>query len=304
MSQHGFTELPHSYVHGTRPIFIPGVFWGHNRIPYQLASTFRPGSLVIELIPQIENDKRQVKQAHAQREATLDQDLEHAIASEVGSLAGLGEVQALELTIAAVNQLQAQLGPRLDAVRQQANRFFGTDPEHRSFHEFLNASGTQADPRQAWLESYRAAFEVKYLEQQHSLLIKRQHLLRSQLSSAKTREKSNEAIARALDKVEQAIVRTLTAHHELQMATSTIQRVLTAFERHQHEDIAEETALEHSHELERETSDLLKMREHLRATVSNKRSIADWHRRLACSTSTGSFMAPQPLKLTGRKPLT
>nr|WP_312203703.1 S-type pyocin domain-containing protein [Pseudomonas monteilii] len=278
MSQHGFTELPHSYVHGTRPIFIPGVFWGHNRIPYQLASTFRPGSLVIELIPQIENDKRQVKQAHAQREATLDQDLEHAIASEVGSLAGLGEVQALELTIAAVNQLQAQLGPRLDAVRQQANRFFGTDPEHRSFHEFLNASRTQADPRQAWLESYRAAFEVKYLEQQHSLLIKRQHLLRSQLSSAKTREKSNEAIARALDKVEQAIVRTLTAHHELQMATSTIQRVLTAFERHQHEDIAEETALEHSHELERETSDLLKMREHLRATVSNKRV---QYRRLA-----------------------
>lgn len=278
MSQHGFTELPHSYVHGTRPIFIPGVFWGHNRIPYQLASTFRPGSLVIDLIPQIENDKRQVKQAHEQREATLVQDLEHAIATEVGSLAGLGEVQALERTIAAVNQLQAQIGPRLEAARQQANRFFGTDPEHRTFHDFLNASRTQADPRQAWLESYRAAFEVKYLEQQHSLLIKRQHLLRSQLSSAKTREKSNEAIARALDKVEQAVVRTLTAHHELQMATSTIQRVLTAFERHQHEDIAEETAVEHSHELERETSDLLKMREHLRATVSNKRV---QYRRLA-----------------------
>ncbi|MBA6100193.1 S-type pyocin domain-containing protein [Pseudomonas juntendi] len=297
MSRQGFTELPNSHVNSTRlPYLGPQILWGHNRIPpHHLVSTFRPGSLVIDLVPQLENDKKTVKQEHEQRQATLEPDLDQAILAQTGSLAGLSESQAIERRITVVKQLQAQLGPRLEAARQQANRFFGTDPEHRTFREFLTAAraqGAQADPRQAWLESYRAAFEIKYLEQQHSQLVRRQHILRSNLSSARARERSNSSIALSLDRVEQAIVRTLSANHELQVANSTLQTMLTAFERHRDEDIAEAAALEHSRELERETSDLLKARAHQRASGTQKRV---QYRRLATEMSRLDF----DLKLHG-----
>lgn len=266
MSPQGFTELPDSHVHGTRPIFVPGVFWGHNRIPYQLVSSFRPGSLVIDLIPQIENDKRQVKQAHEQRQAALDQDLDQAILAQAGSLAGLSEVQAIERRIAAISQLQTQLGPRLEAARQQANSFYGKAPEHRSFQEFLavtRAPNGPADPRTAWLASYRAAFEAKLLEQQSSELIQRQHRLRSALSAARLKESNNRKIDQTLYQAEQALVRILAATHEFQIARSALQDLLTAFTRHLHEDIAEEAALEHSRELVQETSGMLRARARL-----------------------------------------
>ncbi|MFK0091705.1 S-type pyocin domain-containing protein [Pseudomonas sp. NPDC090592] len=268
MSQQGFTELPNSHVYGNRPIFVPGVFWGHNRIPvpHQLVSSFRPGSLVIDLIPQIENDKRQVKEAHERRQAELGQDIEQAIATQAGSLAGLSEVQAIERKIAAISQLQAQLGPRLQAARQQAHSFYGNDPEHRTFHDFLavtrNPNGP-ADPRTAWLASYQAAFEAKLLEQQSSELIQRQHQLRSALSAARFKESNNRKIDQTLNLAEQALVRILATSHEFQTARSALQNLLTAFARHQHEDIAEEAALEHSRELERETSDMLKAKARL-----------------------------------------
>lgn len=146
MSPQGFTELPDSHVHGTRPIFVPGVFWGHNRIPYQLVSSFRPGSLVIDLIPQIENDKRQVKQAHEQRQAALDQDLDQAILAQAGSLAGLSEVQAIERRIAAISQLQTQLGPRLEAARQQANKPTASMAKPRSIAPFRSSWLSPAPP--------------------------------------------------------------------------------------------------------------------------------------------------------------
>ncbi|MFJ4258567.1 S-type pyocin domain-containing protein [Pseudomonas monteilii] len=266
MSHQGFTELPHSHVYGTRPIYIPGILWGHNRIPYQLASTFRPGSLVIDLIPQIESDKRQIKQEHEERRAVLGQDLDQAILDQVGSLAGLSEVQAIERRIAATSQLQTQLGPRLESARHQANSFYGKDPEHRTFQEFLAVSRNPngpAEPRAAWLASYRAAFEVKYLEQQSNELIQRQHALRSALSAARRKESNNRKIDQTLYQAEQALVRILATSHEFHMARSALQNLLTAFTRHQHEDIAEEAALEHSRELEQETSDMLKARARL-----------------------------------------
>ncbi|WAB98366.1 S-type pyocin domain-containing protein [Pseudomonas putida] len=291
MSRQGFTELPNSHVGSTRIQYLgPQVLWGHNRIPpHHLVSTLRPGSLVIDLVPQIENDKKTVKQQHEQRQAKLEPDLDQTILAQAGSLAGLSESQAIERRITVVNQLQAQLGPRLEAARQQANRFFGTDPEHRTFREFLAAGralGAQADPREAWLASYRAAFEVKYLEQQHSQLVRRQHVLRSNLSSARARENSNSSIALSVDRVEQAIVRTLTADHELKEANSTLQRMLTAFGRHRHDDIAQTAALEHSRELVRETSDLLKTRERRHAAGNYQRV---QYRRLATDISRLDF---------------
>lgn len=70
------------------------------------------------------------------------------------------------------------------------------------------------------------------------------------------------------------------------MANSTLQRMLTAFERHRHEDIAEAAALEHSRELERETSDLLKARGHRHAAGTHKR-VQYW--RLASDISRLDF---------------
>jgi len=276
MSRQGFTELPNSHVNATRPIFIPGTLWDHNRIvPHQLVSTFRPGTLVIDLIPQVENDKQQVKEAHEQRLLTLDHELDQAIVDQAGSLAGLSEVQAIERKITAASQLQMQLGPQLETARQQANSFYGRDPEHRTFHDFLVASrkpNGPADPHQAWLTSYRASFELKYLEQKSGQLVQRQHYLRSQLSTAKLRQSRNRNIDGALNRTEQTIVRLLSAGHEYQLAVSAMQYLLSAFYRHQHEDIAEEAALDHARELERETSDLLKARQRLITAHSSKQA--------------------------------
>ena len=271
------------------PHLHPRRFWGHNRIPHQLVSTFRPGSLVIDLIPQIENDKRQVKQAHDQRTATIDQDIEQAIAHQAGSLTGLDEVQAIERKITAVNQLQAQLSPRLEIARQQAHSFFGTDPEHRNFQEFLaviRSPNAPAEPRPAWLASYRAAFEVKYLEQQSNALTQRQYQLRSALSSARLKATRNRNIDIALNRAEQAIVRSIASSQTSQLALKAMQKMLDAFDHHRHEDIAEEMALEHGRELQRETSNLLKAREHLILTAASNRGQA---RQLANEISRIEF---------------
>jgi len=276
MSSQGSTELPESNVEGTRLSDNPRLFWDHNRIPpHLLVATFRPGTLVIDLIPQVEDDKRQVKQAHEQRKALLNQEVDQAILTLAGSLTGLSEVQAAERKLTAASQLQVQLAPLLQIARQQAVSFFGKDPEHRTFQEFMAAArktGGPAEPYQAWLASYRAAFEVKVLERQLSLLTQRQHSLRSALSTARLKESRNRSIDASMDSVEQAIVSTLSASHDLQMALGAMQRLLSAFERHQHDDVAKQAALEHSRELERETSDLLKTHEQLLSTGASKRS--------------------------------
>ncbi|PVZ42972.1 hypothetical protein N430_00658 [Pseudomonas sp. CC120222-01a] len=68
MSHRDPIVLPESPIDSTRLPFDSGVLWGHNRIPpHHLVSAFRPGLLVIDLVPQIENDKKTVKQEHDQR---------------------------------------------------------------------------------------------------------------------------------------------------------------------------------------------------------------------------------------------
>lgn len=103
---------------------VPQYFWGHNRIPSRyLASSFRPGHLVIDLVPQIEADKQRVKQEHNQQLEALEQKLDQAVLTQTGSLAGLEPLLAIERKLAAVNHLTAKYQAELQTTRQAANQF-------------------------------------------------------------------------------------------------------------------------------------------------------------------------------------
>ncbi|MGS7249955.1 S-type pyocin domain-containing protein [Pseudomonas anuradhapurensis] len=274
MSQHGSVELADSIVNAPRLPPVPQYFWGHNRIPsHYLASTFRPGHLVIDLVPLIEQDKHQVKQAYEERQTTLEQELDQALQDHAGSLAGLDEVQSIERRIAAADQLATLLGARLQSARQQADSFFGRDPEHRTFNEFLAVARgptSPADPRQSWLDSYRAAFEAKHLQRQQSRLTSHRYSLNAALSTARWKASHNRDIDRMVNQLEHALINTHAASHAFEQAQGALQTLLTAFERHQHEDIAEQAALEYSRELEREISDALKARTLLMETYATR----------------------------------
>ena len=271
MSQ-GSTELPNSYVDSTRLPVGPQLWGTHPGASFQLVSVFEPGRLDIDLIVQTENGKLGVQKAHEQRLATLQQDLDQALRDQAGSLNGLGEIQATERTIAAINELQALFATRLQATRDQAYSFFGGDPVNRNLHEFLAGArkpNAPADPQQAWLDSYRAAFDVKYLEQVSGELAQRQQQLQSTLSTLRMRESHDQDIDRTLQQYHQALAQLGTASQAFLQASSALKAMLTAFERHQQESVAPQAALEHSRELERETSDLLKAREQLASTYSS-----------------------------------
>ncbi|MDM3887337.1 S-type pyocin domain-containing protein [Pseudomonas sp. BCRC 81390] len=270
MSQHGSVELADSIVNAPRLPPVPQYFWGHNRIPsHYLASTFRPGHLVIDLVPQIEADKQQVKQEHNQQLEALEQKLDQAVLTQAGSLAGLDPLLAIERKLAAVNHLTAKFQAELQATRQAANQFFGSDPEHRSFKEFVDSSrraGSATDPRQAWLASYRAAFAAKVLQRQIDELGRHRSRLSSERSNTRYRQMQTGQASQRLKLSAQTLDRTMAAQHEYLLTRSMLEAQLKNFERHQHDDVAEQAALAHARELELETSDLLKCR----ATLSTQ----------------------------------
>lgn len=240
MSQ-GSTELPNSYVDSTRLPVGPQLWGTHPGASFQLVSVFEPGRLDIDLIVQTENGKLAVHKAHEQRLATLQQDLDQALRDQAGSLSGLGEIQATERTIAAINELQALFATRLQATRDQAYSFFGGDPVNRNLHEFLAVArkpNAPADPQQAWLDSYRAAFDVKYLEQVSGELAQRQQQLQSTLSTLRMRESHDQDIDRTLQQYQQALAQLGTASQAFLQASSALKAMLTAFERHQQESVA------------------------------------------------------------------
>lgn len=141
MSREGYTKLTPINVrdrYEEQFRSTPPIFWGHQRVhPLQLVSTFRPGHLVIDLVRQVESDKQQVHTDHARLQATQDERLDQAIATSAGPLTSLSESARLERQIAAVRQLTATYQTQLQQARQQANSFFGTDPEHRPLKDFL-----------------------------------------------------------------------------------------------------------------------------------------------------------------------
>lgn len=269
MSPQRSTELPTSYVDSTR-LPVGPLLWGtHPGASFYLVSVFEPGHLDMDLIVQTENDKMGVHKAHETRLTTLHQDLDQALRDQAGSLDGLGEVQSVERTIAAANELNALFAARLQATHDQAYSYFGGDPVNRSLHEFLAVArrpNAPMDPQQAWLDSYRAAFDVKYLEQLNVELAQRQQQLQSSLSALRARAIHDQDIDRTLQQYNQALTQLATASQTYLQASSAIQAMLTAFERHQQTHIDPQTAQQHSRELEQETSDLLKAREQLAAT--------------------------------------
>lgn len=152
--QHPSSRRPSTLGHPSRCIVSTGIRFRAWAPGYRPDRTDRNGKLAVH-------------KAHEQRLATLQQDLDQALRDQAGSLSGLGEIQATERTIAAINELQALFATRLQATRDQAYSFFGGDPVNRNLHEFLAVArkpNAPADPQQAWLDSYRAAFDVKYLE--------------------------------------------------------------------------------------------------------------------------------------------
>lgn len=265
MSREGYTKLTPINVrdrYEEQFRSTPPIFWGHQRVhPLQLVSTFRPGHLVIDLVRQVESDKQQVHTDHARLQATQDERLGQAIATSAGPLTSLSESARLERQIAAVRQLTATYQTQLQQARQQANSFFGTDPEHRPLKDFLavvRQPNAPHAPRQAWLKAYRAAFEAKRLARQLNELRRRQARLQWALTDTRYKAAQRDRVVQLVHRLETKLARFSVSKLEHELARASLEGALSTFQRHQHDDIAAQAAAEHARELERETSDLIR----------------------------------------------
>ncbi|MDD1016294.1 S-type pyocin domain-containing protein [Pseudomonas rubra] len=305
MSSNGTVHLPSSTITGKRPPYrIPNtLLWGHNSIPrYHYVSSVRPGRLIIDVVFEIEADKQNIKQDHAQQQATLADRLDQEILAQAGPLDGLSTVEALSRQLDASQRLIQQRQAELATARQQADSFFGSDPEHKSFQQFLTVATRPSghpNPKQAWLASYKAAFEAKVLDAAIAHLSRRMYSLKSAHNEAFWQQRRHDSLSRSLHSAERGLNWMLTDRHQYDQAKSALQTLVENFQRHHLEDIDPAAAALHAIELERETSDLIKARNALNKSQLNTNLrfhyLTSRHSSLAFDLNFDQRRAPRPL---------
>ncbi len=235
--------------------------------PHQMVYTTNPGRVDFNLVVQVEADTRQTHIDHAWLQFTQGEQLDQAIEASTGSLSGLSETESTERQITAVEQVTASYQAQLKQARQQANSFFGSTPISRSVNDFVSVARQQnnaAKSRQAWLASYRAAFETIRLEKKIAELHQRRADLTPKLESARLKSQQREQVNRQIQRIEQSLARFFTSTQELQRLSSSLQGVLNALQQHHQDGITPKTAAEHAHTLEQQTSDLIQSKARLR----------------------------------------
>lgn len=271
MSRKGPIPLDPSYVIGLRDKIhhlTPSHSYGQPPLPpYQVVHTSSPGRVDFNLVAQVEADTRQTHIDHAWLQFTQGKQLDQAIEANTGPLAGLSETASLERQITAVEQVTASSQAHLQQARLQANSFFGSTPIARSVNDFVTLARQQnapAESRQAWLSSYRAAFEAIRLEKKIAELHQRRASLNPRLEAARLKAQQRAQVDRQIQRIKQGLARFFSSKLELQRLCASLQGVLNALQQHQQDGIAPETAAQHAHTLEQQTSDLIQSKARLR----------------------------------------
>ncbi|MNM38859.1 Pyocin-S2 [compost metagenome] len=189
-------EIPRSVI--TTSQFPVLITWDQLGPPsvYQTAH-FSPGRLVMEVVHEIQSDRRQLQDNHTQQSKTLIERLDQAIENIALSGSPLSPVQSLERHVAAAAHLLLQFQDSAPATLERANRFFGSDPLAKSVREVVAAAASSPSlggVRSAWSESYQAALEHKLLENAIDQLQSRLTLFRTALANAKYEQAQQEAL--------------------------------------------------------------------------------------------------------------
>ena len=184
---------------------------------------YQPGRLVIDLVTEYETDKRDVERDHARDNARLKTNLDEQVHAATGPLDDVPELEASNARLTATVQLLARKQVELISADHMALAFYGTDPIGKSVTDYLRvASGPNApeNPRQSWLESFKAAHQARLLANSVDYLASRAKSLEV---SRKNAEKWSERASRQEQKREQKI-------HKVELRLLNLDRA-----RHEHE---------------------------------------------------------------------
>lgn len=242
MSKHTTVELESSSIRA-KPDLPP---WGESigRIDGQIYKwNTQPGLVVFETVANFEADRHSTDQAYAAKHRTLKGDLDEQIRKIAGSPDGLPEHLVLERQANAANQLLSQKSSELPAAQATAGRFYGQSPLGKTVDDYLRVLVRQRglyDPRQSWLESYKAAHEASLLSKSVDHLTYRAKRLEASRKSAEKRAehaaKQEQKREQKIHKLELRLLNLDLARHEHESSLRALEEHLARFSRYETEE--------------------------------------------------------------------
>lgn len=225
-------ELPAQSVHGAPDRHSPtwiGTF------DHQVYTSHMQGNLLVfEVFDQAEADKTVIDQQYAAKQQSLKANLDTQVQQLAGNLDNLLQHQVLERQSAATQQLLRQKSAALPALQQAALQFFGESALAKSAVDYVHALSRPhgfADPRQAWLDSYRAALEAKLLTGAVDYLNIRTKALSVARKFAANEVKQAQKLEKSIRTVDLLLAQMDLATHEHQLSAGRLQDHLEAFSR-------------------------------------------------------------------------
>lgn len=273
MSRHSI-DLPLQNVHTTRfrwqselhqiprHYFVPrlGINPGH------YVSHSQPGSVVFELVKDFQENKRTVKEEHADNERQLQKNLTVELKALTAPPSDNAHpFQRYDLQTAAITQLIEQKRAALAPAWEAARVFYGDDPVNKSIRDYLRIA-TQAnsfpDPKQTWLASYKAAFEARRLAKSVDLLTAKANKVAVERARAQDRlhTYADQHLAAQAQTVEVAQAGLDEARFQHHVDLREMEERLTHFSRHLRAQVSPEAAALHAQDLGEEMTELLKAR--------------------------------------------
>ncbi|MEE1921657.1 S-type pyocin domain-containing protein [Pseudomonas sp. 148P] len=237
--------------------------WANDFIPrHHYISRFRPGSLVIDVVEEIETERKTVEQQYKENEKSLKAELDQQVIGITGSLKGLDQRVSIERQLSAIERLLEQKQAARDIAWKSALAFYGVDPVSRTSTDYLRAAHQPSlgtDPKQAWLASYKAAFEARLLAQSIDQLRSRAQKLTIEKIQAEQRlhGQAQNSLDRNSLEIQRLQAELAQARHALQVGLQQAWECLEHCSHHRFDAIDPSTATAFSAELEDDIAALL-----------------------------------------------
>ncbi|WP_110970276.1 S-type pyocin domain-containing protein [Pseudomonas huaxiensis] len=210
------------------------------------SSSMQSGVLVFEILSEFETDKQSIDQTYAAKERSLKGDLDEQVRKLAGSLEGLLQEEVFERQANAANQLLQQTSSELPAAQATAGQFYGGSPLGKTANDYLGVLlGPHgfSDPRQTWLESYKAAHAASLLAKSIDHLTSRTKGLEvSRKNAQHLAERATKQEQQREQKIHKVELRLLNLDHARQKHESSLREL----EEHLARFVRYETEADHS----------------------------------------------------------
>jgi len=265
MSNHTSDVLPATHIRDRHDL-PPSAYWIGRFEGRIYSSSMQSGVMVFEIVSEYETDKESIDQVYAAKQRSLKGDLDEQIQKLAGNLDGLLQEQILERQANAAQHLLQQKSSELPTAQTTAGQFYGGSPFGKSANDYLGVLLRPhgfSDPRQSWLESYRAAYEanlltssVDYLTSRSKGLAVARQNARRQAERATKKEQRRE---QRLHNVELRLLNLDQARHKHASSLQALEEHLQRFTRYE-----AETPPTSAEEIQQAITQLLEARNALR----------------------------------------